>query len=348
MRDLVVIGLGPAGSAFTISYLENTREFSSIKIYDSDREYGKPCGEVVPNIDFDNYIIEPTVIKEIKDFTVKANGQVLSHRSYNKPLWFVIDKKEWIASHRRLIERLGVRITYERIGFSNSYLEGEKLVIDARGPYSVNRLRKIPIARGFIEVKEPIDEVILDFDTVNIGFYWVFPSRKNLLNVGYGSIQVKDPRKILVEKTKKYLNDSRIVRVDASVITIDKPLDNYYCNNALHVGESAGFVYPLTGEGIRPSYAHGEAMGRLLAEEKDPIITSRLVKSNDSIKETEKDIRFQAFLMDVIFKMNTRDRRRVFNCLHESSIDNLLREDLGFTDLLMAGVKCPWLLKYVL
>ncbi|MGC8752648.1 MAG: hypothetical protein ACP5RO_03810 [Fervidicoccaceae archaeon] len=261
IKKVRIFGAGPAGSSFAIEAL-SLLNIDSLELYDGECPYKKPCGEALLNQDMKIYDIDPPIIKEVKDFYISIEGNVIAERHYSTPIWFIIDKEEWISLMRREVIRLGGKMKCARL---RPFTENGFLTIDARGPFTEEKKRRIPIARAILEGEIPYEGVLLDFDPKNVGFYWIFPSKGKKFNAGYGSLLSRKPRDSLLEYLQKIVNKPSVEEISTSIITLEYPSpDNR--GGIFKIGEAAGTVFPLTGEGIRPSVYHSKEFAKKLSE----------------------------------------------------------------------------------
>ncbi|MCI4396504.1 MAG: hypothetical protein JHC28_02985 [Thermoprotei archaeon] len=260
-KGIAVIGGGPSGSSFSLVLLSRLGAEIDLRIYDGECPYRKPCGEALLNLNMEIYDVDPPIAEEIRDFHVAICGELIAERHFSSPAWFIINKQEWVESMRAEVKKMGGRLICSRVRPTEMI---SSLVIDARGPFAEGK-RRIPIARAIVEGKEPFSGVLMDFDPDNVGFYWIFPSKGKVLNVGYGSLNVKNPIPFVLSYTKRKVKDAKIREISTSVISLESPRPRHF-HSIYAIGEAAGTVFPLTGEGIRPSVIHSRAFAIKLAE----------------------------------------------------------------------------------
>lgn len=250
MKDIAILGAGLAGSNLA-AWLYNYNYYGNIDIYDPQSKYVKPCGNVFLPQSFEYLSISPKIANEIKEYEIRVNGiTVLSFSFEKEKRWKIVDKESLIENMRNL--------AFKRYNFIFSKADPELLkrkydyIVDARGPFSNNGLRKILLARGYFESNElPKDKIILDFDINNIGIFWAFPFY-DMSNIGYGAIFERNPietlkRKIIETKIAKFEKRS----IKTSLLTIDYPPSKIIEGNLIRVGEAGGLVLSLGGEGNR-------------------------------------------------------------------------------------------------
>jgi geranylgeranyl reductase family protein len=152
-------------------------------------------------------------------------------------------------------------------------------------------LRKMGTDKGVCILQEfEVDEKTMDeyfkksrhcyvhsrFKTVS-GYGWVFPKKEHL-NIGFGIIQVdktQDQKLNLLECYKEYLTllkEKNLVPQhlkEAPVkggALLTHPLEKTYGNRLLLVGDAAGFINPLSGEGIYYAMSSGQIAAEIIAE----------------------------------------------------------------------------------
>lgn len=110
------------------------------------------------------------------------------------------------------------------------------------------------------------------------GYGWVFP-KKNCVNIGVGEFQSAvsraRPKKPLKEtydafistlKEKQLLPDNFPVENLRGATLPIFPLENTYGDRVLLCGDAAGFINPITGEGIYYAMASGHIAAQIIAE----------------------------------------------------------------------------------
>jgi geranylgeranyl reductase family protein len=152
-------------------------------------------------------------------------------------------------------------------------------------------LRKMGTDKGVCILQEfEVDEKTMDeyfkksrhcyvhsrFKTVS-GYGWVFPKKEHL-NIGFGIIQVdktQDQKLNLLECYKEYLTllkEKNLVPQHLKETPVKggalltHPLEKTYGNRLLLVGDAAGFINPLSGEGIYYAMSSGQIAAEIIAE----------------------------------------------------------------------------------
>jgi geranylgeranyl reductase family protein len=182
-----------------------------------------------------------------------------------------------------------VKITLD----DNTSLES-KIIIGADGVWSVvaKKTSFMPIKRDhgvcvFNEYELGENEIInlfgkermcylhLRFKNIS-GYGWVFP-KKQQVNVGVGIITLEkhsdEPKKNLLNVFKDYFNTLKENKILPDYLEIGKchggaipfsPLCKTYSDKVLLVGDAAGFINPLTGEGIYYAMSSGEIAAKVI------------------------------------------------------------------------------------
>ena len=117
------------------------------------------------------------------------------------------------------------------------------------------------------------------------GYIWIFPKGDDIANVGLGIL------KSHTDKTAKHYLDSfiensddlknaQIVEMNVGGDPIGGLINQRYDDNILVIGDAAGFVDPLTGDGIRTAMLSGKYAG---------MVASKAIKSDDCSKRLLKE-----------------------------------------------------------
>lgn len=263
-----ILGLGPSGTALALSL---GREVRAIDIHP---RYYKACGEAVP-VDTP-MVSKKYVLSKIRRFSFYLEDRVIGEVSYASPKWYIVDKGSWISSMRERIK--------------NSEDNNDGISVDARGPYSSKGV-KVNVVRAYVRgYRKNIDPETAYFiyERGVAGFYWVFPHGEDL-NVGGGFIGVRNPVPSLHRFLGLWLGGGSIMDLRGAPLTIQPEIDlgSY---NVFRIGEAAGLVYPLTGEGIRPGIESAIALASALSSRKPLENYTRSISRIVKQIETQKKI----------------------------------------------------------
>jgi len=249
---VAIVGAGVAGS--TLCSLLSRLDYK-LAVYDITEKYVKPCGEVFPaktaGIISENKIPKPEILNEINSFQfyVDKRGGIELVKSFygRKVVWYSIDKSTWVDGLRGSCDKLSTKPINKP---GRLYSDGYNLVIDARGPFS-SKGTKIVVWRGYVNQYE--DSAIFVFRSGALGFVWAFP-HGDMINVGGGFVGVSDPRKYTINTLERILKNRNISIRDEkySIITVS-PKVELLRDRVVNVGEAAGLIMSLGGEGIRPA-----------------------------------------------------------------------------------------------
>jgi flavin-dependent dehydrogenase len=253
-RDTVIVhGLGPAGA--TLAWQLASRGIN-VAGFDPVRRYVKACGDATPARAMSGMLAEyfNTVIDEVRDFRILVDGvEVAQASTTRKPLWLIIDKSGFVSSLREAAEAEGASLSYHArpAGATGPHA----IIIDARGPYSSNGTNdNILVYRVIARAQWPKSTALIDFRTREMGLYWIFPAGDGRVNAGLGFASIKpsiaEMKDMLGSYLAKKVGSFNVVDSRAAPLSPLKP-PHLYDKRIIYVGEAAGLVNALSGEGIR-------------------------------------------------------------------------------------------------
>lgn len=284
-----VVGLGPAGSAFA-------RLYGSVCRRERAGSYTKPCGEAVPS---DTPLVgREHVIDKVRSYRFYCWRREIGEVSYARARWYIVNKRAWVESLRDCLEPSCGRAD---------------IIVRAGGPYQ-SAGEKIIVARAYVKGVRLSDETAyFVFLQGAAGFFWAFP-RGGLLNVGGGFIGARDSTPHLLYFVRRWLGGGHVLDVRGAPLTVS-PRVLLHDGSGFRVGEAAGLVFPLTGEGVRPAVLSAMALARALRS-KRPLAAYR--------KELEgviRQIEFQKRVLGLV-------RRAIAGGIHPLSLadDGVLRD----------------------
>lgn len=290
-----ILGGGVAGSLLGKLLHDHGHE---VVIHDILSKYVKPCGDVVPNVYSPPY---PWRIKFwIKNFEFYLDGIKLYDIQYRYPKWIVIDKWEWINSMRE-------KIVHARPELLNP--RNFDLVLDSRGPYPMDR-RLVYTSRAILKTDEFRDVAVFEFQSKRTGFFWIFPDQEGVLNVGAGFLETKDSREELLRYVRSRFRSYEIVDLRGAPISISPVLDK-----RKRIGEARGLVFPMSGEGIRPSAISAELAFEAITKGKT--FEEHLDRS---LKTLERRIDIQGKLLRLYAGLSVTLRREMIKSLVKSDV----------------------------
>jgi geranylgeranyl reductase family protein len=286
--DLLVVGAGPAGAATAIGAL---REDPSLRVALLDRAgfpRDKSCGDgVAPHV-ID--LLEDAGVAGVVDDQVPvprlriSRGALGVDRDMRRPAYVV---PRFVLDHRLVLaaQEAGARLVRHRVrsvdGLTVDGRHTGRIVVGADGAHSVVR-RAVgkepgPMAvalRGYAPTPPGRRgaQVIVFGTGRQPAYAWSFDRGDGLANVGYGELltehRPRPTRAYLLERIDALLPGATEGATDwlghqLPLSTARTPTQR---GRVLLVGDAAGLVNPMTGEGIYYAVATGLAAGRAAAE----------------------------------------------------------------------------------
>jgi len=260
---IVVIGAGLAGLTYTHKAVKNGEK---VVVWERDYKLGsKPCGEAVLDNALDSL---PLTEREKADVTLSHVRRVrlkfpdgLPERVVDVDSGAVtVDKSRLLETLAKVVESEGVQVLRGKLFTREQAMKLDAdIIVDASGFVRATHVGEgtvAPVLRGYHRSTGLInsDELLVEFDGNGMGYFWVFPYGGNY-NVGFGGLY---PSSLLKAKLEYYLsmyglNDAYDVR--GAGIVVSGPLklrwEYLYGRPVIRIGESAGVVNPLLGEGNR-------------------------------------------------------------------------------------------------
>ncbi len=333
---IAVVGAGVAGSVFSL--LLSRRRDIDFTVYEMSKEYTKPCGEAIPANLLDvlevNQIPLPRILNTIKVFKVYTGKELVKTIEYDDNLWYTIDKNQWIKDLRALFSE---HIVYKPVRINTILKEKYDLVVDARGPFG-QMGEKITVWRAYLEsVGWPRDTVVLSFTNIpGIGLTWIFP-HNDVVNVGAGFIGVANPRnngfkliaRIMYEATGE---KPKIIKESMSIITIAPRVILHEKRVIVRIGEAAGLINSLGGEGIRPAVLSAIAAYRALRVGRgfDYTLYRRY------LKDLLRSVYLQARILHLVRASSGFGMRRILSMISGRVYKKWFTGQLGIMDVLFA------------
>ncbi|MEO5708435.1 MAG: NAD(P)/FAD-dependent oxidoreductase [Nocardioidaceae bacterium] len=289
--DLVVVGAGPAGAATALGALTADPTLRVLLLDRADFPRDKSCGDgIAPHV-FD--ALRTVGVDDAADGWIPLRrlrldrGASSVERDLARPVW-VIPRRVFDA---RLVEHAtaaGAVLVRHRVRAVTSGPDGHvvdeehrgRVLVGADGAHSVVGTsagrapgRRALALRGYAPT--PPDrrarQVIVYGDRRQPSYAWSFDRGDGLANVGYGELlgDATDPpsRQVLLEQLEELLPGS--VEHGTGWRGHHLPLSGFRWHQpdgpVLLVGDAAGLVNPMTGEGIYYAVATGISAGRAAA-----------------------------------------------------------------------------------
>ncbi len=148
--------------------------------------------------------------------------------------------------------------------------DGANSLVARKGGWH-ERLRLVPLVEWEVPVDEPVLEAFsgsarFEFGPVPAGYAWIFPKKRHL-SVGLGGY---GPDKIdLKARLREFLRASGIKAADmvgehGYFLPANSRKEGFVKDRVLLAGDAAGFVDPVTGEGVTYALLSGQGAARAL------------------------------------------------------------------------------------
>ncbi|AFZ70406.1 flavin-dependent dehydrogenase [Caldisphaera lagunensis DSM 15908] len=312
MKEINIIGAGPAGAAAAYAL---SKHGYKVKIYEANKRLAmKPCGLGIPSVkDLPFKISKQFVLKTVNGVELYVDEKkVLDKENFLEG--YIIDKENFLES---LIAESGAEI-YKNSGYNplrntvreNGNIKEVKEGIIAGG-FSFYNGEKINAIQTIAKSKdiEDLRKLIIFFDTEIIGYYWIFPTEDGV-EVGVGGYRSTEELSTLLNKfikSNELLANSTTYDIKGAQIAVGG-VDLNFNDNLIKIGEAAGFVLPLTGEGIRPSLISGIEAANAINEGKN-------VKNHLHNLKITNAIRIQRRILVRVKSMDRQRRRELLSSM---------------------------------
>lgn len=318
MRDVIIVGAGPGGSA-TAKYL--AEKGYDVVLYEKRQEIGAPkrCGEGFPlegEKEFNLNIPKNCVRQKINGSRIYTPNGNFVEVNFEFEEGYILERKvfdKWLAEEAvrkgakvqaktnitGLLEENGKVVGVKGEFFGEKFEERCKVLIASDGIESkISRMAGLNTASNpnivnsgvqfemaGIDIEDPKKLYIYLGNKIAPGGYcWIFPKGKDVANVGLGIIgNQKVPAIKYLEKfieSKKELKKGSILEVNSGGIPVGGFMQKMTKDNFLVVGDAAHQVNPLHGGGLYEA----QFAGRLAAEAVD----EALKKGDTSEKQLDK------------------------------------------------------------
>ena len=291
--DAIVVGAGPAGSTTARECV--ARGLSVLLLEKADFPRDKPCGGAVTTraaelLPFDIMPVVERVVFGIHLTSRRAHGfdrhspNAISYLTQRRHLDSLLAERA-VSEGAVLRERAAIREVERHpshvvVRTADEVFEGSTLVAADGANGTTARLAGIDVGHvqglalegnitpqgGFPEKWR--DMIGLDFGQTPGGYGWIFP-KGNHLNIGIGGWKYVGPtlRGELDELVRFYGYDSDdLWGLRGYHLPIRGPQSPLVDGNIVLVGDAAGLLDPLTGEGIHAAIWSGRAAAQHLAE----------------------------------------------------------------------------------
>jgi geranylgeranyl reductase family protein len=290
--DVPIIGGGPAGSS--LGYILQKAGLTCCIVDKARFPRKKLCGglltkktwEIIDDIFGDTSFPCERVSQNVSLFlgdqklsNIQADSEFYLVDRVDFDFWFI---EKYLAVNGYLFEDAVLKETHldaNSVVLSSGEEIGYKVLVGADGAnsqvrkYIDGKYRLNAICLEFDSPSSDIsDEIQVYFSAINAGYGWCFP-KKNHYTIGVGGIieanqNIKKSFKTFYRSIGKTVGNEKTV---GAFIPFGKYVKTPYRNNILLIGDAAGLVDPITGEGIyfaflSASYASEVIIGFLRSE----------------------------------------------------------------------------------
>jgi geranylgeranyl reductase family protein len=297
--DVIIIGGGPAGATAAFFVGEAGRKVLVIEKETMPRY--KPCGGGISTLILDQFpfSFEPVTQTRVNFITYAFHEKKVTIPFANSSLSMFMrsDLDSFLASHAKVEIRQGVRI--EAVKESDEKMtvetvEGERFesdyLVGADGANSVTAqalgLRRQKIMAGGIEIESFVSKEILNryanhavmiFGELRNGYAWIFPKADHL-SVGIGGLHPRpgELQSSLDRVMRKCGIEIEGQRRHGHPIPLYSRRETIGTARCLLVGDAAGLVDPVTGEGIRFAIKSGRMAAETILEGRPERYSSRV------------------------------------------------------------------------
>jgi geranylgeranyl reductase family protein len=207
---------------------------------------------------------------------------------------------------------------------------GSKLAIKS-GMRNKWKIDEIGLCRcAIMEGKNYLDKASISlFFQKYKGYGWIFPLDERRFNIGCGTWLEANRLYNINQVYKNFLNDPFLNKFfpnrDFKEIwggsyplpALGVKEKSLFKDNVLMIGDSAGFVSPISGEGIHASIVSGHVAGEtaILALENDDLTVNTLkkYKSHQNIKKIRRNFKMTASMVDFFYKDNGKNLSNMFS-----------------------------------
>jgi len=344
--EVHVVGAGPAGAA--LAYFAGLKGYRVI-VHDVAPAPGlKPCGGLVPR-QVEEYLRIPDEVKlnEVRGFRVYLDGELLWEK--HGGLWgWLINKPLLLKTLLSAAEQVRYK-SYVRVRESGPAVlrDGTRIpegsVVVAAGPlWAGAPADKIMAVQCIVESGEDFeapDTIELWFDSSLTGYYWFFPVSERVARVGVGGYASVDE---LIERLRGFMERHpglggrggyRVVEpIRGSSLVVAGPSRRLLEAPNPVIGEAAGLVYPISGEGIRPAIASAKAVVEKWETGRSPWKT---------LSGMVTWMRRQRRLLDMVAKASPSARAAVLRSLPLEASMGIALGEASTSMLLRIALKAP-------
>lgn len=219
-------------------------------------------------------------------------------------------RKVGVVTNRFVFDKnLRSKVGEEGIKIINNNIDPNKIkdefIIDARG--CIKCINPAIAIRCVCKKRNQKMFFMFNRKIMKSGYLWIFPMSESLVNVGVGGI-IKSFNIPPVDALNWFLKEMNMktLRISAAPICLDGKIHNLIENNIIKVGERAGLVNPVTGEGIYYAMKSGKIAANCIKVDEvhkyEELIKSRFSKEFKISNLTSSLLKLPAPIERFVFK----------------------------------------------
>ncbi|MHC4751280.1 MAG: geranylgeranyl reductase family protein [Planctomycetota bacterium] len=232
--------------------------------------------------------LKNSILKNVKRFNIITNSR---EYIYDTPTYAIFDYRSFCAGLKSKIR--GKFILQKKTDPRNIRSDFD-LIIDASGWSSpINKNKDVVFAlETVIDVSGPKNDALnfyLGKKFIDGGYCWAFPVAKNRFRVGIGSFK----KLKYVEELRRFVSEQFGAEVDKihGGFIPRGVVGDLVKGNIICVGDSASHTYPISLEGIRPTFFFSKALARNVADfSKEKISFEEMKKKYIGLNESKRSL----------------------------------------------------------
>ena len=203
------------------------------------------------------------------------------------------------------------------------------------------KIEELGLAKcAILEGKNDLDkELISIFFRPYKGYGWIFPLDEKRVNIGCGTFAEANLQYNLYDIYEEFLNAPEIKKFlpephyksiwmgSFPVPGVGVKEKSLFKDNIMIIGDAAGFVSPISGEGIHPSIVSGQVAGEtaIMALESENFTAKafRAYKSHIKVKKIIRNFKLKRSMVEFFYENNGRNLSKMFELAEN---DNSFRE----------------------
>lgn len=339
--DIIIVGAGPAGA--TLGYELGRRGLAVLILEKEKLPRGKPCAggitfRAANLLDFDISAVTEGIAYGARIMYQLSDECIKRHK---EPLIYMVMRSKFDHFLVQKAQEAGAAVIDGVRADQLEITASRVKVVTPEGPFTAEILAGADGAKGMVAKKLGLmrdveldlgleaevsvaedkladwDSLIgLDLGQIPGGYGWVFP-KKDHLSVGVeGPVHLSKRFKPYLERLLQHLGNYQVTDFKGHLMPMRRRGMAIQRGNVLLLGDAAGLIHPLSGEGIY--YAIKSA--QLAA----PVIASALRSGTINLKDYQEAVDTQLMpsleLGRVLLKLFTRSPRSYFDLVKRSDL----------------------------